>query len=302
LLTDSPAAFAQDSAPLVHCVVVNWNGWADTLPCLASLMKQDYPALRVIVVDNGSTDDSVARIESEFPQAKIVQTSRNLGFPSGCNVGIRHAVQEGADFVWLLNNDTVAPPDSCSKLVAEATRRPDVGIIGSVLYYMHDPASVQAWGGGDLNLWLGYNSHFRAPAPLGPKSYLTFASALIPREVFLKVGILYEGFFMYWDDADLALRVTRAGYGMAVAEDTAILHREGGSAEPRSPVIDRFALAAGLHFLRRQAPAPLFSMAAYLSTRLAGRLLRREWKLARALFLAVLDYRKQRRHTYSDRL
>ena len=302
MLTDSPAAFAQDSAPLVHCVVLNWNGWEDTLPCVASLLEQDYPALRVVVVDNGSTDDSVVRIRAAFPQVTVLETGANVGFPSGCNVGIRHALLEGAEFVWLLNNDTVAPPGTCSKLVAKAHAQPGAGLIGSVLYFMHSPAEVQAWGGGNLTIWLGYNTHFLAPAPLGASSYLTFASVLIPRLVIEKVGLLYEGYFMYWEDADYSLRVTRAGYSLAVAEDTAILHKEGGSAAPRSPVIDRYSLCSGLNFLRRHAAMPAVSMVLFLSTRLTGRLLRREWKHIRALFLAIGDYRRQRGKVYRETL
>ncbi len=263
-------------------------------------MRQDFPSLRVLLVDNGSTDDSVDRIRSAFPQIAILETGRNLGFPSGANVGMRQAIQEGADFVWLLNNDTIAPPDTCSKLVARALAEPAAGLVGTALYLMNDPAVVQAWGGGNINLWLGYNTHFRAPAPLGPHTYFTFASALIPREVLLKIGILYEGFFMYWDDVDLALRVTRAGYTLVMAEDTAVLHKEGGSAEPRSPIIDRHAIASGLHFLRRHAPLPPLSIVLYLSSRLTMRVLRREWKHVRALFLAVADYRLQRRNVYRD--
>jgi GT2 family glycosyltransferase len=282
--------------------VLNWNGWTDTIPCLTSLLGQDYPALRILVVDNGSTDDSVARIRAAFPQITVLEAGANLGFPSGCNIGIRHALGEGADFIWLLNNDTVAPPDTCSKLVAKARSQPGAGLIGSVLYYLHNPAEVQAWGGGNLVVWLGYNTHFQAPAPLGPRSYLTFASVLIPRRVIEKVGLLYEGYFMYWEDADYSLRVTRAGYSLTVAEDTAILHKEGGSAAPRSPVIDRYSLASGLCFLRRNAAAPAISMVLFLSTRLAGRLLRREWKHIRALFLAIGDYRRNRGKAYRETL
>jgi hypothetical protein len=175
-------------------------------------------------------------------------------------------------------------------------------LIGSVLYFMHSPAEVQAWGGGNLTIWLGYNTHFLAPAPLGASSYLTFASVLIPRLVIEKVGLLYEGYFMYWEDADYSLRVTRAGYSLAVAEDTAILHKEGGSAAPRSPVIDRYSLCSGLNFLRRHAAMPAVSMVLFLSTRLAGRLLRREWKHIRALFLAIGDYRRQRGKVYRETL
>ena len=265
-------------------------------------MEQDDPALCVPEVDNGSTDDSVARIRAAFPQVVVLEAGSNLGFPSGCNIGIRHAISHGADYIWLLNNDTVAPPNTCSKLVAKARQQPGAGIIGSVLYFLHDPASVQAWGGGNLILWLGYSTDFHARAHLGPKSFLTFASVLIPREVIQKVGLLYEGYFMYWEDADYALRVTKAGYGLAIAQDTAILHKEGGSAEPRSPVIDRYSLASGLLFLGRHAALPTLSMVLFLTTRLAGRLLRREWKNVRALFLAVGDYRRQRGKIYRETL
>ena len=298
--TSDRTASVSTPAPLVYCVVVNWNGCADTLACLTKLRAQDYTALRVVVVDNGSSDDSVARIHAEFSDVTVIEAGSNLGFASGTNAGIRHALEDGAEYVWLLNNDTLAPADTCSKLVARAAQVPRVGIVGSVLYYMDDPARVQAWGGGNLTPWLGRSTHFYAPATLGPSSYLTFASVLIPREVLLKVGLLYEGYFMYWDDADLSLRVTSAGYHLTVAEDTAILHKEGGSAVRHSPVIDRYAVAAGLHFLRRHSPIPLFSMAVLLTTKLSSRLLRGQWSNAKAVLLAIGDYRVQRRKVYRE--
>ncbi len=289
------------SVPGVACVIVNWNGCTDTLACLASLMQQDYPGLGVIVVDNGSHDDSVMRIRSRFPSVQVIEAGRNLGFAAGANVGIRRALRQAADFVWLLNNDTVAPPDTCRKLVRKAEQEPAAGAVGSVLHYMHDPDKVQAWGGGNLRVWLGRSTHFVAPARLGPHSYLTFASVLLRREALLQVGILYEGFFMYWDDADFALRLTRAGYEMAVAEDTRVLHKEGASAPRRSAVIDRFYCTAGLRFLKRHAALPLLSMGVFLSTKLIKRLSGREWKNAAAIFLAVRDYWTERRRVYTDR-
>ena len=293
---------ASGATPSVGCVIVNWNGYADTLACLDSLAQQDYPNLRIIVVDNGSTNDSVARIRAAHPHISLIETGKNLGFPTGCNVGMRQAAADGDAFVWLLNNDTVAAPDTCSKLVRKALASPGAGLIGSVLNYMHDPADVQAWGGGNINVLLGRTTHFLSPTPVGPQSYMTFASVLIPREVMLKVGILYEGFFMYWDDADLALRVTRAGYGITVAEDTYILHKEGGSSEPQSPLMDRFSTASGLHFLRRHSPVPLFSQVWFLAVRLAARIARRQPKNLRAVWSAAGDYLRQRKQTYTDQL
>jgi GT2 family glycosyltransferase len=300
LRMDVPDRLSAAPAPSVFCVVLNWNGEADTIACLTSLMQQSYSRLHVVVVDNGSSDGSVARIRCEFPQVHVLETGANLGFARGTNAGIRCALERGADFVWLLNNDTLAPPDTCTKLVAKAVQEPSAGAVGSVLYYMHQPAAVQAWGGGNLTVWLGRSTHFTAPAALGPKSYLTFASALLRREALLQVGVLYEGFFMYWEDADYALRLTAAGFGMVVADTTAVLHREGGSAERRSPRIDRYYFTAGLHFLRRHAAVPTLSMAIFLGSKLLKRLVNQEWKNAWAVVLAVQDYRAQRGNVYRE--
>ena len=297
-----PPTLPPSVTPTVACVVVNWNGWQDTVACLASLAQQDYPALRVLLVDNGSTNDSVVRIREAFPDLAILETRQNLGFSCGSNAGMRQAFAEGADYIWLLNNDTVAPPDTCSKLVAKALQEPRAGLIGSVLYYMHNPSQIQAWGGGNIIVWMGRTTHFHGPSRIGPNSYLTFASVLIPREVLVKVGVLFEGSFMYWDDSDLALRVTKAGYTLTVAEDTAILHKEGGSAERRSPVIDRYATISGLHFLKRHARVPFLSMVIFLTLKLANRVLRGETKNAKAVVLAIGDYWRQRNNIYSDQL
>jgi GT2 family glycosyltransferase len=299
---DILTTLAENSTAIVSCVVVNWNGVADTVACVASLMAQNYPLLRVIVVDNGSTDDSVARIRAAFPAVLVLEAGKNLGFAGGCNVGIERAVKDGTDFVWLLNNDTVAPPDTCEKLVAKARQEPRAGLIGSVLYYMHDPSRVQAWGGGNLTVWLGQSSHFVAPAKLGATGFLTFASVLIPHEVLSRVGVLYEGFFMYWDDGDFALRVTAAGYGLAVAEDTAVLHKEGGSTEHKSPLMDRFYTAAGMRFLKRHAAVPWFSMTIFLVLRLGKRVVWGEWKNVRAVLRGARDYLRQRGNVYRERI
>ena len=118
--------------PLVYCVVLNWNGWQDTLACLASLMLQDYPSLVVVVVDNCSQNDSVARIKQNYPFIQLLETGANLGFSGGNNAGIRLALENGADYVWLLNSDTFSPPDTVTKLVAKATQKPRAGEVGTV--------------------------------------------------------------------------------------------------------------------------------------------------------------------------
>jgi GT2 family glycosyltransferase len=290
------------ASPRVTCVVVNWNGWQDTVECLHSLRQQDYDALEVIVVDNGSTNDSCGRILEAHPWVTVIEEKRNLGFPSGCNVGTRLALQSGAEYVWLLNNDTIAPPDTLKKLLRRASANPRIGAIGAVLYFMHEPHQVQAWGGGRINLWTGFVSHFMQPTDFDGNSYLTGACMLLPRRVCEEVGIFYEGFFMYCDDSDLCIRLRRAGYELSVVEDTAILHKEGASSPKRSPLIDRFATTSGMRLLRRHAPLPVVPMTIFLLLRMANRLRRFEWKNLSAVWQGMMVYRKERRLTFTDQI
>ena len=289
--------------PRLFCVIVNWNGWQDTLVCLDSLRAQDYSNLQVLVVDNGSTDDSVQRLHEAHPWVIVHETGANLGFARGCNAGTRLAHQRGADLVWLLNNDTSAPPDTASLLVQTALAHPEAGAIGSVLYYMHAPEKVQAWGGGTVNLLTAYTLHFTAPASFAPaNTFLTGASLLLPRRTLDQVGLFFEGFFMYCDDSDLCLRIHRAGLPLVVCAETAILHKEGGSSPKRSPLIDQFATTSTLRLLQRAAPIPLLSMAAYLILRLGNRLLRGRFSNAAAVCKGIVVFVKERHHVFTDRL
>ena len=289
--------------PRVACVLVNWNGWQDTLVCLSSLRAQDYPHLQVIVVDNGSTDASVERIQAAHPWVTLHQTGSNLGFARGSNAGARLAYQRGADLVWLLNNDTSAPPDTLSLLVSTALAHPEAGAIGSVLYYMHAPHQVQAWGGGSVRLTTAYTRHFTAPASFTPaNTFLTGASLLLPRRTLEQVGLFFEGFFMYCDDSDLCLRLHRAGLPLVVCAETAILHKEGGSSPKRSPLIDRFATTSTLRLLQRAAPLPLLSMAAYLTLRLGNRLLRGRFANAASVCGGIAIFLRERHRVFPDQL
>jgi GT2 family glycosyltransferase len=273
---------------------VNWNGWRDTLDCLASLREQDYGNLQIIVVDNGSTDDSVERIRSAFPEARLIETGKNIGFPSGCNVGLRVALGGSAEFVWLLNNDTVCPPDTLRKLVGRAMASPEAGLVGTVLFYAHDPASVQAWGGGRVKPWIAYTTHFDAPTEFGRNCYTTFASVLARRKMLEEVGLLYEGFFMYCDDSDLCLRMQKTKWKIVMAEDTAVLHKEGASTTTsQKPFMAKVTTISSLRFIRRNSKVAFVGMPVYVILRLGNRLVRREWKGFKAVCQGVMEFMRE---------
>jgi GT2 family glycosyltransferase len=132
--------------PQIWCVVLNWNGASMTIECLTALKTSTYPNLKVMVVDNGSTDDSVSRIKVAYPEILLLQNEKNLGFAGGNKVGIRYALQRGADYVWLLNNDTQPAADALSALVAKASSADRIGAVASICYYADAPSRVASLG------------------------------------------------------------------------------------------------------------------------------------------------------------
>ena len=157
------------SFPSVHVVILNWNGLDDTLECLASLRKQNYPALNIHVVDNGSVKDEAGTIEREHPEVSVLRQAKNLGFCGGNNIGIKRALAEGADFVLILNNDTIVPPDCISDLVHGAKELEDLGSASPLIAHYPDTDSI--WFAGTV--WENQTAGLRVPASGQPRSQLT---------------------------------------------------------------------------------------------------------------------------------
>jgi GT2 family glycosyltransferase len=292
----SPAS-AGAPAPLVYVVLLNWHGWRDTLVCLRSLAGLDYPRFVTVVVDNGSTDESVARIREASPQAEVIETGKNLGFSGGCNVGISVALERGADYVWLLNNDTTVEPGTLEAMVRTAERDACIGAVGSVIRYMARPECVQAWGGGKVHVWLGYQ-RLHTSRPAGRDlHYLTAASLLLRRAVVLELGGLDIGYFMYWEDVDYCFSMRRRGWRLQVAEDAVVLHKESGSTERASPVRVRYFSTSAVRFFRRHSPLPALAITLGLVGRVVKRLpTPRRWpEIGASLRGAAEGYRRHRK-------
>ena len=255
----------------VGIVVLNWNGWQDTLACVASLQTLTYGNFEILVVDNGSTDDSVEQIKEAFPTETLLQTGVNLGFGGGCNVGIRHALALGLDYVWLINSDATVDPGALAALVRVAEQNQALGSVGSVLYEADLPSQVQLWGGGRVNLWLGRSNHCVVP---GPVSFISGASMLLRRVALEQVGLFDEAsFFMYWEDTDLGYRLRQAGWQLAVADDSHIWHKQSASLGLGNPLLDAYATRSCVRFLRLHAPIPTISVTLMLVRMVVKRIL-----------------------------
>lgn len=266
---------------LVYVVVLNWNGWRDTVACVASLERQNYSNFNLLIVDNGSTDESVHHIESEKPEIELIKTGINLGFGGGCNVGIRLALDRGAEYVWLVNSDATVDPGALSALVRCAAKNPSCGAAGSVIYESDQPEKIQLWGGGTVGVWSGRSNHRTAAGPL---DFISGASILLRRAALEEVGLFDDSlFFMYWEDTDLSFRLRGAGWQLAVAEDARVWHKQAASLGKLNPLLDEYFARSGVRFLKRYAPLPLVSIVIMLGLRLAKRLLHGDAQRARAL-------------------
>ena len=203
--------------PRVSVIVLNWNGRDDTLACIESLRSIDYPDHEVMVVDNGSSDGSVDALRTRFPELEIVETGQNLGFAEGNNVGIRRALARGADYVFLLNNDTVVDPFLLRRLVEAAERCPEGGIFTPKIYYHSQPARI--WSAGVR--WLEGTMEFQHVQDetqyrfdergVAATDYACGCALLVKSAILRKVGLLDAKFFLTYEETDLCYRARREG-------------------------------------------------------------------------------------------
>ncbi|MCX5658773.1 MAG: glycosyltransferase family 2 protein [Planctomycetota bacterium] len=241
-------------SPLVGVVVLNYNGWRMTLDCLRSLAKADFPRLRVVVVDNRSTDDSVVRIHEAMPDVELVVNGSNAGFAAGNNVGVRLLMERGAEYIWLLNNDATADPGALAAMVVCAEADPRIGEVGAAVYHAHAPTTMQSFGGGPVSLWTGHTR--LADRPGARVDYITGACVLLRSRALREVGLLDERYFFQWEDVDLGFRMRKRGWLVAVAGDAKVWHEGGGSDPGLSPFRVRHHAMGMVMFLRSHAPLP----------------------------------------------
>ncbi len=217
-------------------VVLNWNGREDTLGCLQSLESVERLRGRIIAVDNGSVDGSVDAIKTAFPGVELIEAGANLGYAGGNNLGIRRALDQGSDWVVLVNNDATVEPDLIDGFERAAALRPDAGVLAGKVYFQDRPTTI--WFAGQrFNLLLGYSGKARgyeqADGP-GFQQVVDVDRAVgalmaISRPALERVGLLDEDLFAYVEDAELSLRVNRAGFAVVFAPDARAWHAVSSS-------------------------------------------------------------------------
>ncbi len=224
----------------VSAIVLNWNGGDMLDSCLGSLLSTDYAALRIILVDNGSTDGSADRAAVRYPAVEVVRNRRNIGYPAGNNVGIKYALRRhNPDFVALLNNDTrFDDPEWLAKMVSAAAQRDRTGITGCRLVFP-DGRPQHAGSMATSSGFRGISEENFGGSPSDPYEVDAVIGAvfMIKREVIERIGLLDEGFYPYLgEDMDYCARARRAGYKIIVAPSAEVVHLVSKSIEKNNSV------------------------------------------------------------------
>lgn len=221
--------------PKVGVALLNWNGYADTAQCLASLRQSEYRPAVVLVFDNGSTDGSAERLKAEFPEIDLVLGGENLGFAEGNNRAAQRLLAAGMDYVWILNNDTKVDPACLGALVRALAEHPDIGAAGAKIRFMAAGQPL-CYAGGDFNRWT-FNARFRGLCRPdggqfdGPEDteILTGCCILVRAEVLRRIGLFNRAFFAYAEDIDWSLRAREAGIRLRYEPRATLGHKMFGA-------------------------------------------------------------------------
>lgn len=224
----------QMHSPRVTIVILNWNGKNDTIECLNSLNSITYNNHDIFVVDNGSTDGSVECLKALFPGIEIIETGSNLGYAGGNNVGIQQAIDSGADYVLLLNNDIVVDKAFLDELVNVAESDEKIGFVGpKVYFYDYDGRrDVINFAGAKINYYRGAilrkgwrESDHGQYDQVEEMGFVEGSCVLVKRQVIEKVGVLDPEYFTYWEDIDWCARGYKAGYMSYYVPKSKIWHK-----------------------------------------------------------------------------
>lgn len=287
----------------ISIIVLNYNSREDTLDCLRSLQHLTYPRVHTILVDNGSSDGTAEAVRACYPRVTVLETGANLGFTGGNNVGIRYALKQGADYIMLLNNDTIVAPDMIDLMIAAMEQNPALGVTGPTIYYYDQPEVIWSaggsidWGRG-LTAMLGLNEEDKGQLGSVPRlvDFVTGCALLARREVWEQVGLLDDKFFMYYEETEWCVRASRAGYQIAHVPAAMMWHKISLEARAASPRTYYYMTRNRLLFLKRsQASARTwaYTLLEYARTFVSWSL-RPKWQdrrhLRSTMLRAIKDY------------
>lgn len=244
----------------LYTVIVNWNLRDDTLACVDSLLAASAQPGQIIIVDNGSTDGSIEAIRNRYgPTVYLLEAGENLGFAGGNNLGIRFALEKGADWVFLLNNDTLVATDSLVQLEKAASSNQKYTIYSPIIYYYDKPEIIWHLGDhlipGTLITFDRYRDkpHLSTFPEFIPVDFVNGCGMMIQRDVFNKIGLFDSSLFMYGEEVDFCWRARLAGFRFACATKSKIWHKVAASANQNPEHTRYLRVRNQIQFYRKYA-------------------------------------------------
>lgn len=245
------------AVPELSIILVNHRRATDTIECVRSLRQSTYKGFELIIVDNGSGDESIDQLRRECPEARLIVNESNMGFAEGNNAGIREST--GSEFILLLNNDTIVDPAALSALVQTLKNDPAAAIVGAKIYYFDRP-NVLWFAGGHFNQHSTFGGHdglneedCGAYDTLRPCDFVTGCCLLFRRQLVNRVGLLERSYFAYLEDVEFCIRTRAASYLVMYQPQAKIYHKVSSTSSWDSPVYIYFNLRNKIVFLRRNS-------------------------------------------------
>jgi GT2 family glycosyltransferase len=299
-------------------ILVNWNSYALTDDTLQSLYKTSYKDYDIICVDNASTDDSLNQLKKNHADIIILTCDQNTGFTGGNNKGMQYALAHGYAYTLLLNNDVAVESDFLEPLVQALDANENLGAVQPLIYFHHDRTLI--WNAGSrYNKWLGvtktigYNKKdaqhtyryqnqgdTKNNQPIQNIAWITGCAFMARTEILKKVGLLYEPFFIYYEDVDLSFRIQQQGYDLGYTPASVIYHIAGMSHKSSKKTAEGY-VSPKVHYLNARnhiwllkkytnllhAPTVIIYQSLYYLSVTAYFILRGRWQKIKALYKGI---------------
>ena len=246
--------------PLVYFILVNYNGYKDTIVCIESLLKINYTNYKIIIVDNYSIDNSLEKLQQiKSEKIKLINLDENLGFSGGNNIGINLAMENHADFIVLLNNDTIVTKDFLKPLIEGCGNNGNT-ITTSKIMYAKEKNKIW-YGGGNTSFKLGrswHNNINKVEKTINEEikevSFISGCCMCIPKSVIEIIGTLSEDYFLYYEDTDYCCRAIKKGIKLLYIPTSIIYHNVSSSTGHNSPLMTYYKIRNRLYFIQEHVP------------------------------------------------
>lgn len=250
---DTPGSLGS-TLPKVFVVILSFNDWQYTLECLDSLARVSYPNYEIVLVDNNSATPPIDSVLAKYPEVTCIRNPRNLGYAAGNNVGLRYAMERGATYALVLNNDTIVSPDFLGRLVEAGESEAAAAFLGPLVYHYDEPDVIQSAGGLMSGDWRSYHrgqnerdtGRYRDTVPV---TWVTGCCIMARTSALERIGLMDPDFFIYSEEVDWCLRAREAGMQVLFVPNAKIWHKGVRRNYDPSPRVTYLSARNELHLL-----------------------------------------------------